>query len=579
MIFSRSSARALAAILLSICLGAAAEPPAAQAQLDAAQAAADAGDTRRAQELLGSVAPEQLASAERSQMNILRAQLLLARGQPEEALKWLSAAAAALPPQQAQRVHWLRAQALFRLGNGPSATYELVEREKYLSAPQITENRDAIWAGLFQTPMDVEVLNNLKNLDVATRGWVELAILVRERVNIDDWRARYPGHPGETRASGIRTPAPRSGGFFGSLFSPGAGGDSLALLLPLSGAYAATAAAVRDGFLDAYFSQAGSKPRVKVYDSGASANSTVAAYQQALAEGAGFIIGPLRKDGVAAIAALGQPPAPMLALNYLEQSPVGPPVFNLFQFGLAPEDEARAAAARAVSEGGRRAIVLAPTTDWGDRAHLAFAQRLQELGGSIVGAGRYELGARDYSKPIRDLLAIGASEERHRALSNTLAQTSEFEPRRRDDVDFIFIAARPAEGQLIWPQMRYNRSGALPVYATSMIYSGRIDTELNGMRFCDMPWMLHDSGELANARAIALELPSAKSQPRLYALGRDAYSLARLIAKGEFAPGATRAGASGELSMDGNGVIGRHLLCAQIDGGQPRMLEALAAPP
>lgn len=566
-----------AALFMLFAHHASAEPPAPQALLSAAQSAADGGDYRRAEALLNGVDEDTLDAARKIQLRILRAQMLLARNQPAEALKWLTVTAPQ-PSQTAAQLHWLRAQALFKAGNGPGATYELVQREKYLTPAQLSENRDAIWAGLFETPIEGEVLQRLSNMDATTAGWVELAVLVRERVSLDDWRLRHPGHPGESRIAGVSVavPAVSSRRLFG-LLPARSNSDGIALLLPLSGAFSATAEAVRDGFLSAYYRKAGTRSPVRIYDAGANASTTLAAYQQALNDGAGLIVGPLRKDGLSAIVGLGQPGVPVLALNYLDSAQ---PVFNLFQFGLAPEDEARAAAERAVAEGGRRALALVPSTDWGERALIAFSDRLRELGGSVLASGRYALGARDFSTQIKQLLGVDASEARHRALSNTLARNTEFDARRRDDVDFVFIAARPADGRMIWPQLRYYRSSSLPVYATSLIYDGGIDTELNGVRFCDMPWMLDSKvANLTAARADAASFASARSQPRLYALGQDAFLLAGLIQKGDFQPAAGYPGASGQLSLGAGGVVSRRLECVQIDSGRPRALEAATAAP
>src|SRR3569623_65575 len=79
-------------------------------------------------------------------------------------------------------------------------------------------------------------------------------------------------------------------------------GAGLALILPLSGPFASTSEAVRDGFLAAYLKGGGRIP-VRLYDSGNGNESSVRAYQQAVREGAGFIVGPQRKEANAAIAA------------------------------------------------------------------------------------------------------------------------------------------------------------------------------------------------------------------------------------------------------------------------------------
>lgn len=574
--FPSRSRRWAGLVLLAAATVAHAEPPPTpQNLLSAAQYAADAGDYRRAADILNNIPIAQLDPQRQTQLYTLRAQILIARNQPEQALRWLPTAG--LASQQATQVHWLRAQALFQLGNGPAAAYELVQREKYLLPEQLGENRDAIWSGLFQTPMDLDMIESIRTLDPLTRGWVELAILVREQGDIAGWRATYPGHPAADRIGSV---TPREGptlsqrlfGIFGNRTS----GDGIALLLPLTGAYSATAEAVRDGFLSAYFDKSGAKPALRIYDTGTTPDSAMAAYQRALRDGTGFIVGPLRRDAVAAIAQYGQPPAPMLALNYLDSTQ---PVFNLFQFGLSPEDEARAAAERAVAEGGQRALALVPAADWGERALAAFRQRLQELGGSVIAGGSYALGARDFSAPIKLLLGIDDSVARHRALDNTLARRTEFEPRRRDDADFIFIAARPAEGRMIWPQLRYHRSYGLPVYATSLIYGGGSEPELNGVRFCDMPWMVNAKGDLAALREGAAGLRSLKSQPRLFALGYDAFSLVNRIQKGELQAGAGYPAATGELRLGAAGAISRRLDCVQIESGLPVPLEKAASRP
>jgi outer membrane PBP1 activator LpoA protein len=343
------------------------------------------------------------------------------------------------------------------------------------------------------------------------------------------------------------------------------GGAGIALILPLSGPLASPAEAVRDGFLAAYLKSGGNAP-VRLYDAGSSNESAVAAYQQALREGAGFVVGPLRKESVAAIATLGQPATPVLALNYLDETARAP--FNFFQFGLAPEDEARAAAEQAVAQGDKRAIALVPQTEWGDRVLAALDKRLHEIGGGVLKSARYSNGEADFGKAIQDLLNLEASQGRHNALTAILGSKSEFEPRRRDDIDFIFIAARPAEGRMIWPQFRFYRANGLPVFATSLIYNGSGDNELNGIRFCDMPLMLQREGDWASLRSDVSDLPAIKTQPRLFALGYDAYTLASLIQAGKMQTGTVFPSASGGLMMKPDGAISRMLSCAQFrDGG------------
>ena len=353
-------------------------------------------------------------------------------------------------------------------------------------------------------------------------------------------------------------------------------GAGIALILPLSGPLLSTAEAIRDGFLTAYL-KAGNRMPVRLYDSGNSNESAVAAYQQAMREGAGFVIGPLRKESVMAMAAQGQMPVSVLALNYLDESVRTPA--NLFQFGLAPEDEARAVAEQAAAQGDRRAIALVPQTEWGDRVLAALDQRLRELGGAVIKSARYKPGAVDYSDGIQDLMNLQASQSRHNALTAIIGEKSEFEPRRRDDADFIFMAARPSEAHMIWPQFRFYRATGLPIYATSLVYNGSADNELNGVRFCDMPLMLQADGTWANFRSEVAGLPGLQVQPRLFALGYDAYNLFALIQNGRMQTGSPFPSATGALVMKANGAIGRTLACAQFRDGGIKPLDAAAPRP
>ncbi|HEY0973532.1 MAG TPA: penicillin-binding protein activator [Solimonas sp.] len=343
---------------------------------------------------------------------------------------------------------------------------------------------------------------------------------------------------------------------------------NIALLLPLSGNFSATGEAVRDGFLSAHFND-GARGNVRVYDVGSGDEALMAVFQRALNEGADFVVGPLRKESVAMLAALN-PPVPVLGLNFLD---AGTPLpFNFFQMGLAPEDEARAAADHAAAQGLRRAVALVPETDWGERALAAFSERLRQNGGSVMRAERYPLGrATEQSKAIEGLMGVAASQERHRALTSILGVKTEFEAKRRSDLDLIFMVARAQDARLLGPQFRFHRATGLPIYATALVYDGRSDADRAGMRFCDTPWTVGDSAIWAPSRAEVESLPTTVAQPRLYALGRDAQRVSAGLLRGELRVGEAVDGASGRLRWRGH-QIERGLDCVQIETGGLRPL-------
>ena len=123
---------------------------------------------------------------------------------------------------------------------------------------------------------------------------------------------------------------------------------------------------------------------MRFYDVGASPAAARSAYQAALADGANAIIGPLRKESVAAIATQRDIPVPTVTLNTIDAGVQQGQLINLIQFGLAPEDEARSAASRAIGLNLRNAVVLQADDSRGDREARAFQQAMFNLGGNVV---------------------------------------------------------------------------------------------------------------------------------------------------------------------------------------------------
>jgi outer membrane PBP1 activator LpoA protein len=269
----------------------------------------------------------------------------------------------------------------------------------------------------------------------------------------------------------------------------------------LSGRLQSAGVAVRDGFLAALLQQDPSRrPVVDVYDS--DQLGAVTAYQKAIAEGAQFIVGPLLKDEVTAVALSGAVTVPTLALNQVNDEASKPAL--LYQYSLDPEEEARQVAQRVTNDGHMRGLVLLPNNDWGQRVFRAFDDELKTLGGTIAGMRFYDPGERDFSGPVARLLLVDESRARANALNATLGTHLEFEARRRNDVDFVFIGAQPLQGRLVRPALQFHRAGDLPVYSTSEIFEPdeQANSDLEGVMFPDMPWVISPdavSTELRNA--------------------------------------------------------------------------------
>ena len=218
-------------------------------------------------------------------------------------------------------------------------------------------------------------------------------------------------------------------------------------------------------------------------------------------------------------------PIPTLAMNYSDITFDEVPK-NLYQFGLSAEDEARQVAQRAWVEGRRNALILSTDANWGQRSADAFQKTWEALGGTIVSRDVYAK-QKDYSNVIKGALNVAESQQRYRQLRGILNQSMEFEPRRRQDVDMIFLIARHDEARQIKPTLDFHYASDLPVYASSHIYTGKSDRkqdrDLNGIRFTTLPWFFdNQSPEKTMINKVAKPAPSYQ---RLYALGVDSYHL------------------------------------------------------
>jgi len=596
------SSRYWASLFCALCLISGAQAAEAdhngEQALAAAEAAMNIGDDSKAEMLLSRIPPTSLALPQIARAQILRSAISLKRHMPMAALQALPSGSEHVP-LYAERIEELRASALFELGDPVAATRALVQRERYLQGDTeaIADNREMIWQGLIRTPLSKEDPPRIAVQDEVTRGWLDLAWQrqLGAAGRYDSWSSRYPQHPAAGRVAALAAarfapprpgmaPAPVPVPVPGTAMNPSAAsapiattgsgsmtapplaapfvtngnGRGYALLLPLTGSFAATGEAVRAGFLSAAGAAAG---EVRVYDSGASPDQALVAYQAALADGAAVVVGPLQREAVAAIARLGTPPVPVIALNALDDSAAAPG--NFLQFGLAPEDEARAAADQAVAQNLRRAIALAPSSEWGRRVLTAFSERMREIGGVVTTSDLFQSGTVDPSKQIKRLLGLEASENRHKALTAVLGADTEFDSRRRGDVDFIFLAAKPSDSRVILPQLRFFRAGGMPIYSTSLIFEGH-GIDWSPMRVCDMPWMLESSGNWVAPRAAAIaQAPDImRNYPRLVALGSDAWRLAGRLHEQRLRSEEMIDGASGRLRVGADGRVRRELSCS-----------------
>jgi outer membrane PBP1 activator LpoA protein len=187
----------------------------------------------------------------------------------------------------------------------------------------------------------------------------------------------------------------------------------------------------------------------------------------------------------------------------------------------------------------------------------------------------YDDAVQNYAARITSLMNIDRSQQRRRRLEANLGVDISFEPRRRQDIDAIFLAANAVDGRLLVPQLEYFYAGDIPTYAISEIYSADPNTrddDLDRIIFPDVPWLIAATPQMNEIkRTIAARWPQrSASVPRFYAMGIDAFAIVAMLYRDPFFTSLD--GVSGRLSMDVNGRIHRDIPFAQFRGGRPELL-------
>lgn len=551
------------------------DSPSEQAELlrlSAADLAFQQKDAARASSILDQVQLANLKPAQQIYASTLRAELHMASNKPKAALRALDHPSMArlgeLPVEQQVRSQLIRASALQATGQTLAAARERAFIAPLLSGATATQNHEAIWTLISSLPM-----NELQaSADADLNGWLELAraaksagTLEQQQAAVDAWVAQNPQHPAAVQL-------PQALLDLKKLSSQPL--SEIALLLPQDGQLASVARALRDGFLAAHYQaqQAGQNPpNIQIFDS-SRIGSMDAFYAQAQASGVQLVIGPLEKNLVSQLSSREQLPITTLALNYSEAAQEGPA--QLFQFGLAAEDEAREVARRAWADGMRRAVALVPNGEWGDRVLAAFRQSWQAQGGTLIAAEHVDQPV-ELAQQIADLFQLRQSEARAKRLQNTLGSPVAAAPSRRRDVDFIFLAATPQQAQQIKPTLAFQYAGDVPVYSTSHLFTGTYNQaqyiDLNGIMFCETPWLLNVNDPLR--QQASTQWPQAGgSLGRLYAMGADAYLLAPRLNQLKALPETRLQGLSGSLSLSPTQRVERQLPWAEFRDGQVQPL-------
>ena len=190
----------------------------------------------------------------------------------------------------------------------------------------------------------------------------------------------------------------------------------------------------------------------------------------------------------------------------------------------------------------------------------------------------YNAANNDFGQPIKALLDIDQSQQRRQRVQQLLGQPVEFEPRRREDIDFIFLAAHDLKARQIRPQLQFHHASDLPIYTTSHAWPGYIDIDrdrdIEGILFPDIPWILAEEGDqpLSLARFKKLMNLNKSNSLRLIAMGIDSYQLLGHLARLQSSEIEALDGKTGQLYMDRLNNVHRQLVWAQIKNSIPSVI-------
>jgi len=528
--------------------------------------------TDKAITLLDTIDKVDLTESSKQLYHLLMAEALTAAQRPEQALGQYIKIQQPELLKKYQQINFFEnyADLLLELTHYYESALQRIALSEFLTDPlEIEANRELLWSALMQLHNPGFYRNSMN--DMLVSGWLELANLAKVYADqpdaliseLDQWRLLFQEHPAYKAMPIDMARAEAARGY-----QP----QQIALLLPQTGNLANSANHIRDGFMAAIYQISPTeRPDIRFYDSSAT-DDISSLYQTAVDQGASFVIGPLHRDLVEALAQREYFPIPVMSINRLSDDLLLPD--NFYQFGLPVEDEARQAAIKAWNDGFSKALVLVPLGTMGERTQIAFSEQFEQLGGEIQKVITFGEGE-DYSRSVQEMLGVDKSLERYTSLQQVLGVTIEHEARRRQDTDMVFFKASVKQARRIKPFIDFYYAHDLPLYSTSSIYAGKedplLDKDLDNVQFCDIPWLLsRDDDVTVKKNQIARLLPTAthSSSARLFALGYDLYTLIPDLNKLRNFPQFYKEGLSGLLTVDQLGHVQRRLTWAKFVNGQ-----------
>ena len=505
-----------------------------------ARSAIVARDYGTAAGLITNMQAEAITPLQRDESLIIEGLLYMHQGKTTDALFTLNKVnAATLPSAVASYYYQLSSNVEFNLYKESNRIEHLLQscNDKITLLGYVNDDAKKTVAiqtvqQLQQLPASELTVQINRATDRTMQGFIDFALLdsskslkLKQQL-VRDWQKKYDNHPlafaAENIASGMAANSNMSAAGTG-LDSMGTAislkeGDRLAVLLPLSGRFAASVGEpARLGILAA-LQDRNSALKVTFYDTN---RMTMEEIASSLGQnGTNFIIGPILKPEVDALLATNIA-LPAIVFNQPASSRDG-----LYYYNLGPDYEGALAASKIFHDGHDRPVVIAPESTRGQRAVAGFTQVWQQGKAQAPVTCRYA-----------DINTAPA------ALTTCPLNSA----------DAIYINATASDVIKVRSVLPDNT----PLYLTDRSYMGLNNSSgevaLSGAYLGDMPWLLTDSSLKQDLMAT---LPKADTQvQRIFASAYDSINLAFNLETLSRDKSDVLHGVSGDLQLGPNGLI------------------------
>ncbi|PTA48421.1 penicillin-binding protein activator [Shewanella morhuae] len=565
----------------------------------AAHAYINANDYAAAQKLLKSIQPSLTQSPTLlAEHKYLTARVLEHTSTYSDALKILNYPSNwSLPSWQMTAYHQFKAH-LYQLNKQPiEQVRELSLLATYLPPAQASEVNNTIW--LVLQPMHEQTLKAFTQeaKNPVFTGWLQLAYIAKHYAvdpsqlvrYLGEWQKQNPYHP-----AAAKLPADLDRALNAKPFTP----KNIAVLLPLTGSRANAANAIRQGILASYMAKQNDHVAVNFFDT---ADDAARAYQQAVAAGAEFIIGPLLPTEIEQLQVMNAtnaatinaaanaanttnpekiantvaiaPPVPQLFLNQVDKFTPDP---TKFYFALSPAQEAADAAEHLYQDGVTKPLLLASNDALGKRMAESFIQAWKKKSDNAVEVYYYD-GGDQMKTTVQDALGVRESQARIARIKELVGSSVQADFRSRQDIDAIYMISTPQDLTLLKAFIDVNFSvftQPVPLYTSSR---SRVENEstqtaqdLNNLTLSDAPWLMQNGEENLMVKTL---FPSwNNNQKRLFVMGYDAMDLIGRLAQMRSFTGYQYNGRSGALSVSPDGIVNRQLSWGRYQRGSFRQL-------